>query len=99
MLKSVVKEIFFKRGRRASEDETPDEDGRYYRFDTMVSRMRQRSEALRHTAHVTYPRVVHLETIAICNAACVFCPSSARCRGSRRCTKRWRDARRRSSCV
>ena len=74
MLKSVVKEIFFKRGRRVPADETPDEDGRYYRFDTTVAKMRQLSEALRQTPHMTYPRVVHLETLAVCNAACVFCP-------------------------
>ena len=51
MLKSVVKEIFFKRGRRALEDKTPDENGRYYRFDTMVGKMRQLSESLHRTAH------------------------------------------------
>jgi len=74
MLKSVVKEIFFKRSRPITDQETPDEDGRYYRYEDMVARMRQRSEALRPTRHLDYPRVVHLETIAMCNAACVFCP-------------------------
>lgn len=74
MLKSVVKEIFFKRKRPVTEQETPDEDGHYYRYADMVGRMRERSEALRLTPHLDYPRVVHLETIAICNAACVFCP-------------------------
>lgn len=74
MLKSVVKEIFFKRRRPVSDQETPDEDGRYYRYADMVGRMRERSETLRLTPHLDYPRVVHMETIAICNAACVFCP-------------------------
>jgi len=45
MLKSVVKEIFFKRSRPITDQETPDEDGRYYRYEDMVARMRQRSEA------------------------------------------------------
>lgn len=74
MFKSVVKEIFFKRSRGATEEDAPDEDGRYYRYEDMVARMRARSEALHSSRYVAFPRVVHLETIAICNAACVFCP-------------------------
>lgn len=31
-------------------------------------------EELRRSPHMEFPRVIHIETLAVCNAACVFCP-------------------------
>ncbi len=31
-------------------------------------------EALRHSVYMDYPREVNVETLAVCNAACTFCP-------------------------
>ncbi|MDP6951424.1 MAG: radical SAM protein, partial [Alphaproteobacteria bacterium] len=31
-------------------------------------------DLLRASVHAKYPRHVHLETLAVCNAACSFCP-------------------------
>ena len=31
-------------------------------------------ERMRRSAYMDFPNVVHIETLAVCNAACVFCP-------------------------
>jgi len=74
MLKSIIKNVLFKYPRRGAEYEAPGEDGRYYRWDDTVAAMRNRASGLRQSPYLDFPRVVHLETIAVCNAACVFCP-------------------------
>ena len=45
----------------------------YYNEGMLTSRMRRKSESLRE-AYLHYPALVHIETQALCNAACNFCP-------------------------
>lgn len=45
-----------------------------------VSAYQQRIERLRDSPYLDYPAHVHLETLAVCNADCVFCPSSTMAR-------------------
>lgn len=70
MLKAVLKQIaFLRRG------EIPAEDGaRYYSYEDTERWMREKAERLRTSRHMGYPYLVHLETLASCNAACGFCP-------------------------
>src|SRR5688572_20298176 len=70
VLKAVLKQIaFLRRG------EIPAEDGaRYYSYEDTERWMREKAERLRTSRHMGYPYLVHLETLASCNAACGFCP-------------------------
>jgi len=61
------------RGRRppalVDEGELP-----YHDVPRLTSAMTETSRELRDRGYVDYPVFVHLETLAICNAACSFCP-------------------------
>lgn len=45
----------------------------YYDLPTLTQRITKKASDLR-MAYVDYPAMVHLETLAVCNAACNFCP-------------------------
>lgn len=72
MLVSVLKQIFFHR---------PDLDERLAersfapsRAQVLSDRMRAKSRSLGTAGYLKYPAMVHIETQALCNAACTFCP-------------------------
>jgi hypothetical protein len=72
MLISVLKQIFWHK---------PDLDERlaeqtfapHYNETMLSARMRGKSESLQ-AGYLRYPALVHIETQALCNAACTFCP-------------------------
>lgn len=72
MLVSVIRQIF---RRDSSLNEQLAEWARvpFYDEARMAPRMRAKSEMLRER-YLRYPVLVHLETQAVCNAACSFCP-------------------------
>lgn len=72
MLKSLMKRVVWRR--RGEQEELPAEDGGYHSYAEMQRRMQDKAERLRSSLHMGYPYLVHLETIASCNAACSFCP-------------------------
>lgn len=41
---------------------------------TMLGQYQEKVERLRRTPYMDYPAHVHLETVALCPAACNFCP-------------------------
>ena len=43
------------------------------RFRSRIS-LADRARAAAAQSHLDYPQEVHIETLAICNAACTFCP-------------------------
>jgi len=73
VLVSVIKQMF---GRGRSMDERLAEWARtpYFDEDALGVRMRAKSEWLREQGYLDYPALVHVETQAVCNAACNFCP-------------------------
>lgn len=48
--------------------------GDYYNPDQLVRFATQKAERMKSWGLVDYPAIVHLETLANCNAACSFCP-------------------------
>lgn len=40
----------------------------------LLGSIRGKAEYLRQTGYIDYPFIVHMETIAVCNATCDFCP-------------------------
>ena len=72
MLKSVLKRVVSRK--RGDPSAIPGEDGRYYSYDRTVQWLRDYAGELGRSAYLGYPRMVHLETLATCNAACTFCP-------------------------
>lgn len=72
MLGSVLKQIVWRK--RAKAAEIPAEGGGYYSAAQTERWMRDKAERLRTSLHMGYPYLVHLETLASCNAACGFCP-------------------------
>ena len=72
MLKSVLKQVVSRK--RGAPSAIPGEDGRYYSYGDTVRWLRERAEQLSRSAYLGYPYLVHLETLATCNAACTFCP-------------------------
>lgn len=72
MLKSALKQVVSRR--RGEGPPIPAEDGRYYSHENTVRWLREYTEQLRRSAYLGYPSFVHMETLASCNAACVFCP-------------------------
>jgi hypothetical protein len=46
----------------------------YYDEATLAERMRVKSRGLLDAGYLRYPALVHIETQAVCNAACSFCP-------------------------
>lgn len=72
VLKSVLKRVVSRN--RGDTSAIPAEDGRYYSYDHTVGWLREYAEQLRRSPYLAYPYLVHLETLATCNAACTFCP-------------------------
>ncbi|MGH8706180.1 MAG: radical SAM/SPASM domain-containing protein [Burkholderiales bacterium] len=73
MLRSVIRQMFH---RRPTREALVDEWGRRapFEFEALRSGLVQKSESMRASGYLTHPAIVHLETIAVCNAACEFCP-------------------------
>lgn len=73
MLTSVLRQIF---GRAPSFDEQLADwaPSAYYDDATLRERMQVKSAYLREAGYLRYPALVHLETQAVCNASCTFCP-------------------------
>ncbi|MDH5534706.1 MAG: radical SAM protein [Betaproteobacteria bacterium] len=73
MLKSLVREIFrSKRGLGASLGDWATQP--YYDFDGLARQISAKAHYLGQNGFIDYPALVHIETMAVCNAACVFCP-------------------------
>jgi hypothetical protein len=72
VLKSVLKRVVSRQ--RGDPSAVPGEDGRYYSYDHTVRWLRENAEQLSRSPYLGYPYLVHLETLATCNAACTFCP-------------------------
>jgi MoaA/NifB/PqqE/SkfB family radical SAM enzyme len=73
VLVAVIKQIL---GRGPSLEEQLAEWTRapYYDEELLAPRMRRKAEYLRASGYLSYPALVHVETQAVCNAACSFCP-------------------------
>jgi len=73
MLRSIFREIFHGRHRLdanlAEWSEQP-----YYDPEALGRRLTAKARVLQDGGYQDYPAIVHLETLAVCNAACVFCP-------------------------
>jgi MoaA/NifB/PqqE/SkfB family radical SAM enzyme len=70
MLKSLLKEALLGRRRSAVDlDESP-----FYDPRRLVEAIAWKSRYLLDNGYLDYPALVHLETQAVCNAACDFCP-------------------------
>jgi hypothetical protein len=73
VLVSVLKQ-FFRRDSQLNEQFAEWSRQPFYDERDIVPRMRVRAESRRDAGYLRYPAVVHLETQAVCNAACSFCP-------------------------
>jgi hypothetical protein len=73
MLKSVVRQMFH---RPRGGDALVDEWSRIAPFESerLTAGIVRKAQRLRAKGYLRYPAMVHLETIAVCNAACEFCP-------------------------
>jgi MoaA/NifB/PqqE/SkfB family radical SAM enzyme len=73
LLVTVLKQIFRREG---GLDEQLAEWSRepFYDEQKIAGRIRDKSEYLRQAGYLRYPALVHIETQAVCNAACTFCP-------------------------
>ena len=73
MLISVLKQIFW---HKPGLDERLEEQAYapYYTENALAERMRRKTASLREAGYLNYPALVHIETQAVCNAACTFCP-------------------------
>lgn len=73
MLKSFLREIF--RGARRFDAKLADWATQpYYDFEALGRQITGKAHYLRGHGYLDYPAIVHLETLAVCNAACTFCP-------------------------
>ncbi len=73
MLVSVIKQIL-RRGPSLDEQLAEWAPKPFYDEDALPPRMREKSRYLRDNGYLNYPALVHVETQAVCNAACSFCP-------------------------
>lgn len=73
MLVSVLRQIF-RRGPTMDEQLAEWTNAPFYDAELLTPRMRLKSEYLRGAGYLNYPALVHVETQAVCNAACSFCP-------------------------
>ena len=67
MLASLAKELY----RRARDTLAPEP---HYDLPRMIRKTGATAQRLLAKGYLDYPRLVHLETLAVCNAACEFCP-------------------------
>jgi radical SAM family protein/iron-sulfur cluster protein len=74
VLVSVIKQIFFRRGPNFDAQVAEWTRAPYYDEDLLGPRMRKKAEYLRGAGYLNYPALVHVETQAVCNASCSFCP-------------------------
>ncbi len=65
---------FLRAYRRRYSDPNRGFRGDYYDHDQLVRFARKKAERLKSAGMTDYPAIVHLETLASCNAACNFCP-------------------------
>lgn len=72
MFGSLLRELFRKGDRRADASEL--EAIPFYDFAELNRWVAQKATLLQSAGYVEYPAIVHVETIASCNAACTFCP-------------------------
>lgn len=72
MLGLLFKDVFGKK-RALAENLDDWETQPYYDLPTLARRITKKAGDLR-LGYVDYPALVHLETLAVCNAACNFCP-------------------------
>lgn len=72
MLKSLLKNLW---GSRRSVHPFEDMEALpYHDPQQLALRVSEKAEALRSIGYLEWPAIVHMETIAVCNAACDFCP-------------------------
>jgi len=71
MLFSILKQIFFPPAARPPRVNV--EDLPFYDIEQLEDRASEKVELLR-ASYLDWPAFVHVETIALCNAACDFCP-------------------------
>jgi sulfatase maturation enzyme AslB (radical SAM superfamily) len=57
--------------------ESRPDDGQFHDFENLVRNNTRHAEALRASPYMDFPNFVHIETLALCNAACEFCPYPA----------------------
>lgn len=73
MLGSVLRQIF--RRPAAAPERMADWSSRpYYEPEALRRQMHAKARFLRDHGYLHVPAMVHVETLAVCNAACVFCP-------------------------
>jgi len=73
MFKSLFRELFrSKRKLDASLGDWASEP--YYDFDGLTRQISAKARYLHDHGFLDYPAIVHIETMAVCNAACAFCP-------------------------
>lgn len=74
MLGSVLRQIL-RRPSAPSGDRMSDwSDRPYYEPAALARQMHAKARLLRDSGYLHVPALVHVETLAVCNAACVFCP-------------------------
>jgi len=73
MLRAVIRQMFHRPRRREA---LVDEWARVgpFEIERLTRGIGRKAEKLRSHGYLRYPAMVHLETIAVCNAACEFCP-------------------------
>lgn len=74
MLVSVLKQIFRREGAALDRQLAEWSPEPFYDEEKIAGRLRAKSEYLRGAGYLRYPALVHIETQAVCNAACAFCP-------------------------
>ena len=74
MLKSLFKQVIFRPQQGKLPPLGPADGSPYYTHEETVRRLTARAQELRGSRYLGYPYFVHVETLASCNAACVFCP-------------------------
>lgn len=73
MLGSLLRQIF--RRRASAAERMADWSSRpYYESEALRRQMHAKARFLRDHGYLRVPAMVHVETLAVCNAACVFCP-------------------------
>jgi hypothetical protein len=63
MLSSLIKQVFRKNSNQNS----------YYDHEKLVKAITQKANFLQQNNYLEWPAIVHMETAAVCNAACSFC--------------------------
>ncbi|MGH8620254.1 MAG: radical SAM/SPASM domain-containing protein [Burkholderiales bacterium] len=71
MLKSLFDNLARRRGRRLAREYF---EGDLYDPVVLTRAATRKAEFLKREGLLDYPAIVHLETVAACNAACTFCP-------------------------